>query len=83
MTKKHFELIASTIKDAREFNKNNILSVMAIETLAKVICGKLKLNNHKFNQDMFLKACDIDIVYPCEKCKGIRDCEARICNDCT
>lgn len=53
MTKKHYEVIAKIIKDAKvEPNARN--------TMANVMASGLKDTNPQFNRERFVKACELN-----------------------
>ena len=89
MTKKDYELIAYVFFTTNVFNINGddeTGETMRIK-LAIRMAEQLALKNNRFDYHKFYVACglhakDIPINYPCEKCRGVRDCEARICNNC-
>jgi hypothetical protein len=53
MTRKDFELIASTMKTAREYADDR----QAIDALSRDFADRLKATNKQFNRDKFLHAC--------------------------
>ena len=55
MTKKDFELIASSLKATK--NRQNITAM----------CNTLAKKYPRFNRDMFLKACGVEVE--CRKCE--------------
>jgi hypothetical protein len=53
MTRKDFELIASTLKTFREYADDR----SAIDALSRDFADRLKATNQQFNRDKFLRAC--------------------------
>jgi len=88
MKKKDYELIAEVLKQGRTFPieirecGNNPKYTSHDDLIATCMSNILASKNPRFNRDKFLKACGVEYSYPCEKCGGKRDVEARICNNC-
>jgi hypothetical protein len=58
MSKKHFEAVAATIADAAVFTdgEGESMRVDIADRLAVIFAG----DNHLFDRDRFLAACDVD-----------------------
>lgn len=62
MTRKDFELIADTIKIARELSKKPgaHTDTHTVDGVAKLFSIVLQETNNAFNPDRFLKACEVE-----------------------
>lgn len=57
MTQKDYRLIAESI-DAQQSQYNKLSpEYIALRLLAQRLCGVLRKDNPRFNEDIFLKAC--------------------------
>jgi hypothetical protein len=66
MTKKDYELIASTIKERYDFytefggdTNEQARARTAVSSTAKNLARKLKKENEKFNEKRFIEACGV------------------------
>lgn len=60
MTKKDFELIASSLKKSFEEAQGNLNQEVTIEGLIIDLSDTLAGKNPRFNKEKFLKACGVD-----------------------
>ena len=65
MTKKHYELIASNIREVYEYQKDNdgrgskAIKQGAIRVVADSLADSFAFDNPRFNRERFLTACGI------------------------
>lgn len=60
MSKKHYELVAEAIREARADMVDYPVRVAGANQVARYIARYLRKNSSKFDRDKFLKACGID-----------------------
>jgi hypothetical protein len=76
MTKKHYEAIAAIL------SKHNATDKTLVASAARCLADYFATDNKNFDRARFLASCGIIESYPCERCHGVRDVEARICSKC-
>ena len=57
MTRKHFEMIANTIRETK--NNSDWDGILTLRELALNLCVEFKRENGRFNNERFLKACGL------------------------
>ena len=81
MTKKDYEMIAEVFARHRKRygGRTDSVAVEIIDDMAQA----LKEDSTRFDILKFRAVCGlVTDEYPCERCGGVRDVEARICNSC-
>lgn len=61
MTKKHFIIIAESIKLAKSKTASHEAQV-AIDQIAKDLCAVFKNQNERFDKERFLAACSVEKI---------------------
>lgn len=60
MSRKHYKMIADTIRKNLKYATKNVGEAMVIETLAVELCIDFAGDNPNFDQAKFLAACGIE-----------------------
>lgn len=61
--KRHYEVIAEALREARRMDPGNVGYASALDTAAGKLADEFRRDNPKFNRDRFLEAAGVGVPF--------------------